>query len=112
MGITHNSHIALFSDTFSSHVKFHYLHQSEKEKQQKLLSRISSLQLFTASYTLSLIQQSLTTVSDFSELVIHNNAFSCNICKQVLLNMKNMKKHCTKDHASDFKHTITSFVTA
>jgi hypothetical protein len=100
-------HIALFSDTFSSHVKF-----QEKEKQQKLLSRISSLQLFTASYTLSLIQQSLTTVSDFSELVIHNNAFSCNICKQVLLNMKNMKRHCTHDHASNFKHTVTSFITA
>ena len=105
-------HIALFSDTFSSHIKFHYSSSSEKEKQQKLLSRISSLQLFTASHTLSLIQQSLTTVSDFSELVTHNNAFSCNICKQVLLNMKNMKRHCTKDHASDFKQTVTSFVTA
>jgi hypothetical protein len=105
-------HIALFTDTFSSHVKFHYSRQSEKEKQQKLLSRISSLQLFTASYKLSLIQQSLTTVSDFSELVIHNNAFSCNICKQILLNMKNMKRHCTHDHASDFKHTVTSFITA
>jgi argonaute-like protein implicated in RNA metabolism and viral defense len=23
-----------------------------------------------------------------------------------------MKRHCTKDHASDFKHTVTSFVTA
>ena len=43
-------HIALFSDTFSSHIKFHYSHQSKREKQQKLLSWISSLQLFTACY--------------------------------------------------------------
>ena len=26
--------------------------------------------------------------------------------------MKNMKRHCTHDHASDFKHTVTSFITA
>ena len=102
----------MFSDIFSSHVKFHYLRQSEKEKQQNLLLQISSLQLFTAAHTLSLLQQSTVLISSFSELVLHKNAFSCNICKQVLLNMKNMKRHCTQDHARNLKSIVTSFITA
>ena len=70
------------------------------------------MQLFTAAHTLSLLQQSTVLLSDFSELVLYNNAFSCNVCKHVLLNMKNMKRHCTEDHARNFKSIVTSFVTA
>jgi len=48
----------------------------------------------------------------FSELDIHKNAFSCNLCHQVLLNKENMKKHCSKNHASDFKYIVTSNILA
>ncbi len=100
-------HIALFSDTFSSHVKSHYKQHAEKEKQRELLLQISSLSLFTAAKTFALIQQSLMTLFAFSELDVHKNAFSCNLCHQVLMNKENMKRHCSKNHASDFKHTVT-----
>ncbi len=49
-------HIALFFDTFSSHVKVHYKQQAEKEKQRKLLTQISLLSLFIAAETFALIQ--------------------------------------------------------
>ncbi len=104
--------VALFSDTFSSHVKSHYKQHAEKEKQRELLSQISSLSLFTAAETFALIQQLSMTLSAFSELDVHKNAFSCNLCHLVLLNKENMKRHCSKNHASDFKHTVTSSVTA
>jgi len=104
--------ITLFSDTFSSHVRFHYKQHAEKEKQQELLSQISFFSLHTASEVFALIQQSSMTLFAFSELDIHKNAFSCNLCHQILLNKENMKRHCLKNHASDFKHTITSFILA
>jgi len=104
--------IALFSDTFSSHVKSHYKQHAENEKQRELLSQISSLSLFTAAETFALIQQLSMTLSAFSELDVHKNAFSCNLCHLVLLNKEKMKRHCSKNHASDFKHTVTSSVTA
>lgn len=103
-------HITLFFDTFSSHVKAHFKQKAKKEKQQNLLARISSLQLFTASHTFSLIQQSSSIIFAFLELVVYKNAFSCNLCSQVLLSMQNMKRHCTKNHSSDFKNTVTSFI--
>jgi len=102
--------IALFSDTFSSHVRFHYKHDAEKEKLQELFSQISSFSLFTAAETFALIQQSSMTLFAFSELNVHKNAFSCNLCHQVLMNKENIKKHCSKNHASDFKHTVTSCI--
>jgi len=46
----------------------------------------------------------------FSELDIYKNAFSCNLCYLVLLNKENIKKHCSKNHASDFKYIVTSFI--
>ncbi len=73
-------HIALFSDTFSSHVKSHYKQHAEKEKQQELLSQISSLSLFTAAKTFTSIQQLSMTLFTFSKLNVHKNAFSCNLC--------------------------------
>jgi len=100
----------LFSDTFSSHVKSHFKQHAEKEKQQELLLQISSFSLYTASETFTLIQQSSMTLFAFSELDIHKNAFSCNLCHLVLLNKENMKRHCSKNHASDFKHTVTSSI--
>ena len=102
--------IALFSDTFSSHVKFHYKQHAEKEKQRELLLQISSFSLYTASETFALMQQLSVTLFAFSELDIHKNAFSCNLCHLVLLNKENMKRHCSKNQASDFKHTVTSSV--
>jgi len=104
--------IALFSDTFSSHVKFHYKQHAEKEKQRELLSKISSFSLYTASETFALMQHLSVTLFAFSELNIHKNAFSCNLCHQVLLNKENMKRHCSKNHSSDFKHTVTSCILA
>ena len=86
--------IALFPDTFSSHVRFHYKHDAEKEKQQELLSQISSFSLYTVSETFAFIQQSSMILFAFSELDIHKNAFSCNLCHLVLLNKENMKRHC------------------
>jgi nitrate reductase cytochrome c-type subunit len=103
-------HTALFSDTFSSHVKSHFKQHAEKEKQQELLSQILSFSLYTASETFALIQQSSMILFAFSELDIHKNAFSCNLCHLVLLNKENMKRHCSKNHASDFKHTVTSSI--
>ncbi len=104
--------IALFSDTFSSHVKFHYKQHAEKEKQRELLSKISSFSLYTASETFALMQHLSVTLFAFSKLNIHKNAFSCNLCHQVLLNKENMKRHCSKNHSSDFKHTVTSCILA
>ena len=104
--------IALFPDTFASHVRFHHKRHAEKQEQQELLSQISSLSLYTAAKTFALIQESSSIPFIFSELNVHKNAFSCNICRQVLLNKKNMKRHCVKDHASDFKHIVTSSVYA
>jgi len=43
---------------------------------------------------------------------VHNNTFSYNICRRVLLNEKNMKRYCVKDHASNFKHIVTSSIYA
>jgi len=104
--------IALFSDTFSSHVKFYYKQHAEKQKQQELISQISSFSLHTASETFAFIQQSSIILFAFSELELHKNAFSCNSCHSLLLSKKNMKKHCSKNHASDFKHTVTSNILA
>ncbi len=104
--------IALFSDTFTFHVRFHHKRHAEKSKQQELRSQISSLSLYIAAKTLALIQESLSIPFIFSELNVHKNAFSYNICRQVLLNKENMKRHCSKDHASDFKHTVTSNILA
>ena len=67
--------IALFSDTFSSHVKFHYKQHAEKEKQQELLSKISSFSLYTASETFALMQHLSVTLFAFSELNIHKMHF-------------------------------------
>jgi len=105
-------HTALFSDTFSFHIKSHYKQHAEKEKQQELLSQILSFSLYTVSKTFSFIQQSSMILFAFSELNIHKNAFSCNLCHLVLLNKENMKKHCSKNHVSDFKYIVTSSVLA
>ncbi len=58
--------IALFSDTFSSHIKFHYKQHAEKEKQQELFSQISFFSLYTASETFVKIQQSSMILFAFS----------------------------------------------
>ncbi len=93
-------------------IKSHYKQHAEKEKQRELLSQISSLSLFTAAEIFTLIQQLSVTLFTFSELDVHKNAFSYNLYHLVLLNKENIKRHCLKNHASDFKHTVTSFVIA
>lgn len=107
-----NCHIVLFYDTFSFHIRFHYKHDAEKQRQQELFSQISSFSLYTVSETFILIQQSLMTLFVFLKLDVYKNAFSCHLCYQVLLNKENKKRHCSKNHVSNFKHTVTVFIVA
>jgi len=105
-------YIALFSNTFSSYIKSYYKQHTEKEKQQEFLSQVSSFSLYIALETFALIQQLSIILFAFLELDTHKNTFFCNICKQVLLNIKNMKRYCSKNYASNFKHIVTLFIIA